>query len=486
MPDRHETVVTTAGTTQIKMFHHLIGGDEWDSGRSLFVDKHNPVTGTVDAMLALARREEVYRAVCAARDASGNSAFCQHDVETIGNCLDNFANLLRKTRDQLASQLFMDLGLHRQRCEQEIELACRILKSFSQNLACSLCHYAEPRPDDSHGLSLGCPLSGAVLSWQQPILDYICQIIPLFVKGASVIIVPSSYIPRVTLLLAMLSIQAGWESSRINIVYGDDETARLLADRPELSSFSFTGPAEQARIAFSYCGQHLIDATYFSDWQPNAMILPHSGDSGLSQWLQDWIHTDWTQFAGCSRYSTPIIFVDRQDMPGVIRTLRELAQTIKPVVPNRPDKNQIIPFPAEEYSQRCECAVHQSENFGARLVYGGVPFNPKGHSLSYCFTPTILEYESFPDNLPKDWATPGPILSIIPYQDEAQLAEFYRQRMPSHFFLYLPDRAVDIHTFPLSRFSHHGKLFRLDLTQKSIFSLPTTYFTPNVWCRTRY
>jgi len=85
---------------------------------------------------------------------------------------------------------------------------------------------------------------GAIIPWNFPMLMMAWKLGPAFATGCSVVLKPAEQTPLTALRIAELAVQAGFPRGALNVVPGDGDTGRLLAEHPGISKVAFTGSTE--------------------------------------------------------------------------------------------------------------------------------------------------------------------------------------------------------------------------------------------------
>ncbi|XP_077286091.1 retinal dehydrogenase 2 [Arctopsyche grandis] len=204
----------------------------------------NPATGEKIANIAEADKEDIDKAVAAARKAfSRNSEWRNLDASQRGKLLFKLTSLIERDIDELGRLESLDNG-------KTVSDAV-----FDINCAIDTFRYYAGWCDKIHGNTI--PADGGVICmtrqepvgvvgqlipWNYPILMLAWKWGPALAAGCTLVLKPAEQTPLTALYLAALSKEAGFPAGVINIVTGyGPNTGAAIASHMQIDKVAFTG-----------------------------------------------------------------------------------------------------------------------------------------------------------------------------------------------------------------------------------------------------
>jgi aminomuconate-semialdehyde/2-hydroxymuconate-6-semialdehyde dehydrogenase len=201
-----------------------------------------PATGKVVARVADSSRDDIDRAVEAARDAfDGWSSTSRTDR---GALLIRLADLIEANHGELAGLESRDTG-------KPLSLARRVdIPRSSSNFryfASAIVHQGS-ESYDTDGAAINYTLrrprgvAGLISPWNLPLYLLTWKIAPALATGNTVVAKPSEVTPSTAARLGELALEAGVPAGVLNIVHGrGDEAGASIVEHPGVPTISFTG-----------------------------------------------------------------------------------------------------------------------------------------------------------------------------------------------------------------------------------------------------
>ncbi|CAK4355685.1 unnamed protein product [Aphanomyces euteiches] len=212
------------------------------------IDTFNPATEEKIASIQFAGKEDVDRAVAAARRAfKDDSPWRTMSATSRGELMYKLADLVEKNRDELAALEALDNGKPES-----------VANTVDINLAIKCLRYYAGWADKIHGKTI--PINGPffcftkdepvgvcaqIIPWNFPILMAAWKLSPLLAAGCTSVLKPAEQTPLTALRLGELIVEAGFPAGVVNIVAGDGATTgKYLAQHPDVDKVAFTGSTE--------------------------------------------------------------------------------------------------------------------------------------------------------------------------------------------------------------------------------------------------
>ncbi|MFL6878056.1 aldehyde dehydrogenase family protein [Pseudomonas marginalis] len=234
--------------------NHFIEGTPCEAFDRRRFDLVNPVTEQVYGSSARGTREDVERAVAAARHQLERGDWSQLGGAQRGRLLAKLADLVERDSELLADLDANAIG------RSPVEPRRMDLPNAIANLraAAGWANQLEGRTIPTGGYFGTKTLSytvrepvgvvGAIVPWNSPLMITVWKLAALLAAGCTVVVKPSEETPQSALHLALLAQEAGFPDGVINVVTGyGNEVGRALCEHPDVAKISFTGSPEAGR-----------------------------------------------------------------------------------------------------------------------------------------------------------------------------------------------------------------------------------------------
>jgi gamma-glutamyl-gamma-aminobutyraldehyde dehydrogenase/4-guanidinobutyraldehyde dehydrogenase/NAD-dependent aldehyde dehydrogenase len=218
----------------------------------------SPIDGKVLTKVAECDKEDVERAVKAARAAFEKGIWAQMAPGQRKRILLKWVALIEKHRDELALLETLDVGKPIANA-QSVDLASsiRCLQWYAETTDKVYDELAPARPDSISMITRE-PIGvvGAVVPWNFPLLMASWKLGPALASGNSVILKPAEQSPLTALRVAELAAEAGLPQGVLNVLPGFGETAgQALGRHMDVDMIAFTGSTEVGKYFLRYAGE---------------------------------------------------------------------------------------------------------------------------------------------------------------------------------------------------------------------------------------
>ena len=228
----------------------FIGGEFVPSASGKRFATTNPATGESLADVAEAGREDLDRAVAAARSAFDGGPWADLKPRDRGRILRKAADLLRSRAETIGRVETLDNGKPIfESVKIDVPAAAECLSYFGE-YADKLYGDTYPGRPDALLLTLREPVGvvGAITPWNFPLLQAMWKIAPALALGNTVVLKPASVTPLTALLFAEVLAEAGLPSGAFNVVPGPGAVVgAAMAEHPGIDKISFTGETETGK-----------------------------------------------------------------------------------------------------------------------------------------------------------------------------------------------------------------------------------------------
>jgi acyl-CoA reductase-like NAD-dependent aldehyde dehydrogenase len=236
----------------------FIGGKYVAAASGKTFDCISPVDGKVLTQVAACDKEDVDRAVKAARAAFEGGAWSGMAKGKRKRVLQKFAELILKHKDELALLETLDMGKPiRWSSSIDIPGVAAAIAWYGEAIDKL---YDEIAPTDPSAVAMvtrePVGVVGAVVPWNFPLLMASWKLGPALAAGNSVVLKPAEQSPLTAIRVAELAMEAGLPEGVLNVVPGMGETAgQALGRHMDVDCVTFTGSTEVGKFFMKYSAE---------------------------------------------------------------------------------------------------------------------------------------------------------------------------------------------------------------------------------------
>nr|WP_051796402.1 aldehyde dehydrogenase [Agrobacterium genomosp. 13] len=395
----------------------FIDGRFTDAASGETFDDISPRDGTVIARVAACDREDVDRAVAAARRAFEAGVWRDRSPKERKKVLQRFAALLEKHMDELAVLETLDMGKPISESRNiDVNVVLDTLQWYAE---CPDKLYDEIAPTGPGQLAMitrePIGVVGAVVPWNFPMLMATWKFAPALAMGNSVVLKPAEQSPLTALRLAELAAEAGIPDGVFNVVPGFGPTAgKALGLHMDVDCLAFTGSGEVGKLFLQYAGQSNMKRVFLEcggkspniilDDVPELRVAAERAATAIC----------FNQGEVCVAPSRLILSrrIQEQFLDIVVNT----ARSIRPGDPLDP-ATKLGALVESSHRDRVESYIEKGKAEGARLVLGGD--RPTDTPDGYYVNPTIFADVRNDMTIAREEIF-GPVLSTITVEDDEE------------------------------------------------------------------
>jgi aldehyde dehydrogenase (NAD+) len=390
---------------------HLIG-DEWvpaASGET--IDVIDPATGDLLARVPRGTAEDVDAAVRAAEAAF--PVWRDTSATARGALVARWAALVEEHAAELDRLESQEVG----RPHWGPPPMPRIL-TFIAGQADKVQGLSLPtQSPDVLGLTLREPFGvvGSVIPWNAPGPMFVTDAGAAIAAGNTIVVKPAEDAPLTPLALARLAREAGIPPGVVNVVTGyGPEAGAALAAHPGIRRMSFTGSPETGAQVMEACARNLVPLHLELGGKSPQVVFP---DADLDRAIPA-IVAGITLNTGQICAAGSRVVVDRAVHAEVVQRLAERMAQVS--VGPWHEKVQMGPLINAKQHERVLDYVRLGREAGAELVTGGGV--PDGLGGGFFVEPTLFDRVDPGMRIAQEEIF-GPVLSVIPVDDEAAAVE---------------------------------------------------------------
>ncbi len=395
----------------------LIGGERVDAADGQTFDVVDPATGRVIATAPLGGREDVDRAVDAARKAfDDRKGWANWAAGKRGRSLSKLADLIKKNSEELARLESHNVGKPITGARGEV-VGASLVFDYYAGAANKL--YGQTIPVSKPGLDLTLrePIGvvGLIVPWNFPILMASWKVAPALAAGNTAILKPASYTPLTAIRLGELALEAGIPPGVLNIVTGPGGTAGAsIAAHDGIGKVAFTGETttgqEIMRLASGNVKKISLE---LGGKSPNIVFA----DADLEKFARESPYSVFDN-AGQDCCARSRILVERSAHERVVELFAEATRKVKVGDP-ADDATEVGTLVSAKQRDRVKDYIEIGLGEGATIVVGGTePDDPALAEGAYLL-PTVFDGVSNDMRIAKEEIF-GPVVSIIPFDTEEE------------------------------------------------------------------
>lgn len=394
----------------------LVGGQWVEAASGKRFKTLNPATGELLAEVAEGGKEDVDRAVAAARKAFENPEWRRMMPTDRERLVRKFIGLLEQNIDELAELETLDCGKPIG-ASRYVDLPLTIdtlyyYAGFSTKLEGEvLNHGCSYTPNDRYfAYTLREPVGvvGMILPWNFPLLLLSMKLGPALAVGCTCVIKPAEDTPLTTLRLAELAQEAGIPDGVINVVPGYGHTAgAALASHPGVDKCAFTGSTEVGKSIVNAASGNLKRLSLELGGKAPNIVLPDADIEAAIEGAATAIYVNQGEI--CCAGSR--LYVHKSIYDKVVEGVVERARNTK-VGPGLNPEAQMGPLINQAQLDRVCRYVDSGRSQGAAVLVGGGRVGDKG----FFYAPTVLANTHKTMKVVREEIF-GPVLSAMPYDD---------------------------------------------------------------------
>ncbi|HET7207467.1 MAG TPA: aldehyde dehydrogenase family protein [Terriglobales bacterium] len=410
-------------TSFVSRKHKLLINGKWveaSSGKTF--PTYNPATGEVLAQVAEGDREDINRAVTAARNAFETGPWSKMTPSERGRLIWKVADLLEKNLEEFAEIESLDNGKPLKIARvADIPLAVDMLRymagwatKIEGNTISISVPYAPGAKFLAYTLREPVGVVGQIIPWNFPLLMAAWKLGPALAAGCTVVLKPAEQTPLSALRLGELVQEAGIPDGVVNIVPGYGETAgAALAAHPDVDKIAFTGSTEVGRLIVQAAAGNLKKVSLeLGGKSPNVVFADVDLDSAIAGSASAIFFNHGQCCCAGSR-----LFVEDKIFDKVVDGVAQNAKKIKLGSGLEMDTD-MGPLVSEEQLNRVCSYLESGFSEGAKAVAGGSREGDKG----YFVKPTVLVNTSDNMKVVREEIF-GPVVTAIPFRDTDELVK---------------------------------------------------------------
>ncbi len=374
----------------------------------------NPATEEEFAVISMGSEEDVNKAVAAAKAAFPSYSSTSKD-ERIA-LLENIRAVYERRIDEFASLISQEMGAPATLAKNaQAPVGVGHLDGVLNALKDMEFRETAANGDTIQREPIG--VCGLITPWNWPMNQVVLKVVPALAAGCTMVLKPSELTPLDAMLYAEVLEEAGVPKGVFNLVNGDGPVVgAALSRHPDVAMMSFTGSTRGGRAVSQDAAINIKRVTLeLGGKSPNIVFADADLEKAVTRGARHCF-----QNTGQSCNAPTRMLVERSAYDQAVEIATKVAQGQAVGDPSEEGKH-IGPLASQMQFDRVQSMIQTGMDEGAELVAGG-PGKPDGFDKGYYVKPTVFAGVSNDMQIAQEEIF-GPVLSIIPFENEDQAVE---------------------------------------------------------------
>jgi len=410
-----EKTKRTVKPPQVKDQPLLIGGKWLDSVSGKTFATLNPATGEVICQVAEGDKEDVDRAVKAARKAFEEGPWSRMNASERGRLLNKLADKIEEHQGELAALESLDNGKplrDAQAADLPLTIKCyRYYAGWADKIHGKTIPVEGPYFCYTRHEPVG--VLGQIIPWNFPLLMQAWKWGPALAMGCTMVLKPAEQTPLTALRVAQLAQEAGIPDGVINVVPGFGPTAgAALSGHMDVDKVAFTGEYTTGQLIMEAAARSNLKRVTLElgGKSPNVVFADADLDAAVAG---AYFGLFFNQGQCCCAGSR--LFVEDSIHDQFVEKILQRAKSQKVGDPFDSETTQ-GPQVSQEQLDRIMSYIDAGKKEGAKLLTGGKRVGSKG----YFIEPTVFDNVQDEMKIAREEIF-GPVMNILRFKDMGEV-----------------------------------------------------------------
>ncbi|WCN38429.1 NAD-dependent succinate-semialdehyde dehydrogenase [Aneurinibacillus uraniidurans] len=390
---------------------------EWieaESGETLEIT--NPANGEVVGTISYGDARDANKAIAAAHEAF--KSWSQAAARERSKYLYNLYELVRKNRDELAGLISAEMGKPLGEAKFEVLGAADNFMWYAEEAKRV---YGETIPSSAPNKRLmvmkqPVGVVAAITPWNFPVNMVARKIAPALAVGCTVVLKPAEKAPLSTIRMFELIEEAGFPKGVANLVTGDASSiGKEIVDNPKVAKITFTGSTRVGKLLMEGAAAQVKRISMELGGHAPFIVFE---DADLDAAVKGLFESKYRN-AGQMCICTNRLYVHESIVEAFTAKLVERLQNTK-VGDGRVKGVEIGPLVDETALTSVLGQIEDAKGKGGCIAFGGNRLTEGEYSKGFFIEPTVIT-DVTPEMNIYSQETFGPVVPIIPFQDEASV-----------------------------------------------------------------
>src|SRR5437763_6463067 len=392
----------------------FIGGEFVAAASGKTFQCTSPRDGSVLAEVAECDKEDIDRAVKAARKAFDSGVWANKAPKSRKRVMLKFADLIERNANELALLETLDMGKPIANARNgDLRAVVECVRWYAEAID-KLYDEIAPTPRTALALIEREPIGvvGAVVPWNFPLLMAAWKFAPALAAGNSMVLKPAEQSPLSALRVAELAAEAGIPAGVFNVVPGYGETAgQAIGRHMDIDAVAFTGSTEVGKFFLKYAGESnmKIVSLECGGKTPNIVFADAPNLDGAAQGAAAGIFFNSGQV--CVAASR--LLVEESIHDAFVEKVKAMASVFQPGDP-LDSKTMMGSMVDKTQMDRVLSYVEKGKQDGAALAVGGKQV--RSETGGYYIEPTIFDRVANDMTIAREEIF-GPVHATLTFQD---------------------------------------------------------------------
>ncbi|XP_071083635.1 cytosolic 10-formyltetrahydrofolate dehydrogenase-like isoform X2 [Haliotis cracherodii] len=260
-PFTFDAVEKHINNMDISMPHQMFIDNEFlNSSDGQTYKSINPADESVICDVSLSTKEDVNRAVEAAKEAFEEGPWGRMNARDRGTLMNRLADLMEQHEEELATIESIDSGaVYTLALKTHVGMSIQTFRYFAgwcdkiQGLTIPINH-ARPSKNLTYTKREPIGVCAIVVPWNYPLMMLAWKMAACLAAGNTVVLKPAQVTPLTALKFAELVVKAGFPPGVINIIPGaGSKVGQALSDHPDVRKLGFTGSTPIGKTIMASC-----------------------------------------------------------------------------------------------------------------------------------------------------------------------------------------------------------------------------------------
>lgn len=402
-----------------KEYGLLIGGQFVPAASGETFPTYNPATNEVIAHVPKAGREDVDRAVAAARKAFDEGPWGKMTPMERAKRLRRVAEILRERLEEIARLETLNCGKIIIESRGDVAASANCFDYYA-NLTGQIWGETIPMNGPLFDYTLREPygVCGQIIPWNFPLLMAAWKVAPALAAGNTIILKPASATPLTALVLGEICQEADIPDGVVNILTGPGaEVGAAIAEHPDVDKIAFTGETETGREILRLSAGTIKKVSLELGGKSPNIVFP---DADLEEAVNGSLFAIFTN-AGQRCTARTRLFLHESIHDQFLSDFIAKAGKIRVGDPLE-DATQMGPVISKRQCERVLSFIERARSEGANLALGGKRPDDEVLQKGNFIEPTIFTQVQNDMTIAQQEVF-GPVLSVIRFRDESEVVE---------------------------------------------------------------
>jgi phenylacetaldehyde dehydrogenase len=396
----------------------FINGKWTDAASGKTFPTYDPATGEVLAQVAEADRQDIDRAVKAARAAFETGPWSKMSPAKRARLIWKLADLIEEHLEEFAELESLDNGKPLSIARAvDVPAAIehfRYYAGWATKIEGNTIPLVLAPPSKFHAYTVREPVGvvGQIIPWNFPLVMAAWKLGPALAVGCTCVLKPAEQTPLSALRLGELFQEAGFPDGVVNILPGYGETAgAALAAHPDVDKIAFTGSTEVGKLILKAAAGNLKKVSLeLGGKSPNIVF----DDADIEKAIPGAASAIFFNHGQCCCAGSRL-YVEQKAFDKVVEGISQQAEKIRLKPGFEPDCD-MGPLVSEEQLNRVCGYLEAGFQEGAKAVTGGKRHGNRG----YFVKPTVLVNTSENMKVVREEIF-GPVVTATPFSDPKEI-----------------------------------------------------------------